>query len=116
MEKKTFYVSVGSGEITKGKGDFTYEFEINATEEEIDVLQELFDETADAELSTAVGATAPLRNYSNDHENDAYDQYLIQVYQMLHRLGTPETKAHIESMGILPGNSETEPSEEYPLG
>ncbi|MCR8631153.1 MULTISPECIES: hypothetical protein [Paenibacillus] len=102
-EKKTFYVSVGQGEILEPSNmTGNFEFEINATEEERDQLEELFEESMEAQEDTGIRAHIPFREYHNDKENDAADYYLAQIYKKLHELGTSETKAHIESMNILP--------------
>ncbi|MFC0211140.1 hypothetical protein ACFFK0_01540 [Paenibacillus chartarius] len=99
MEKKTFYVTVEHGTILADREADGFEFEIEATEEELDRLQQLFEDTSAAEEATAArGMFAPVNveAYNND-----YDDHLVQVYRMLHKLGTPETKRHIESMNIL---------------
>jgi hypothetical protein len=104
LEKKTYYVSVGGGEILEPSNMLgNYELEIEATEEEIDLLSELFEESEEAGQDTAARAIIPYRLYHNDKENDAYDDNLIEIYRKLHELGTEETKRHIESMGILNG-------------
>jgi hypothetical protein len=102
--KKTYYVAVGPGEILQPQHTETgnFEFEILATDEELDQLQELFEESQEANDDTAVRAHIPFREYHNDKENDAADYYLAQIYLKLHELGTPETKAHIETMNVLP--------------
>ncbi|WP_426452398.1 hypothetical protein ACP26L_10090 [Paenibacillus sp. S-38] len=104
MDKKTYYIAVGSGEILE-PADSTgnFEFEIQATDEEIDQLAELFEDQDDAEGDTAVRAVIPYRLYHKDKENDVYDANLEEIYRMLHKLGTPETRSHIESMNILDG-------------
>ncbi|MBU7320664.1 hypothetical protein [Paenibacillus oleatilyticus] len=103
MEKKTYYIAVGSGEILEPE-DVTgnFEFEIQATEEEVDKLQEIFEELAMNEEDTAVRAMIPYREYHADKENDAYDWNLTEIYRMLHELGTPDTRKHIEAMNVLP--------------
>lgn len=103
MEKKTYYIAVGSGEILEPE-DVTgnFEFEILATEEEVDQLQEVFEELAMNEEDTAVRAMIPFREYHLDKENDVYDWNLTELYRMLHKLGTPDTKRHIEAMNVLP--------------
>ncbi|GIP33964.1 hypothetical protein [Paenibacillus sp. J2TS4] len=101
MEKKTYYVAVSHGEILP-EPPFNYEFVIQATDDELDKLQELFEDTSEAATSTAARATIPFREYSHDKENDWYDTNLQQIYQALHYLGTPETRKHIESMNVLP--------------
>lgn len=100
--KKTFYIAVGSGEILEPSNMLgNFEFEIRATEEERDQLEELFEESMEAQEDTGIRAHIPFREYHNDKENDAADYYLKQIYRKLHELGTPETRSHIESMNIL---------------
>ncbi|MFE5319147.1 hypothetical protein ACFQ88_10595 [Paenibacillus sp. NPDC056579] len=102
MDKKTYYVAVASGEILEPEDmNGNFEFEILANEEDIDQLQELFEEQAEAHDDTAARAMIPIREYHNDKENDAADYWLREIYRKLHALGTPETKQHIESMNIL---------------
>jgi hypothetical protein len=102
MEKKTYYVAVGSGEVLENKGDVAnYEFEIQATDEELDKLQELFERTDNAAQGTLVRGATPYKEYSFDKENDQYDDDLQDIYRMLHDLGNEATRKHIESMNIL---------------
>jgi hypothetical protein len=103
MDKKTYYVAVGSSEILEPE-DATgnFEFEIIASEEEVDQLQELFEDSEDAQDATFIRAHLPFPLQDNDRGNSDADYYLKQIYSKLHELGTYETKAHIESMHILP--------------
>ncbi|MCZ8517982.1 MULTISPECIES: hypothetical protein [Paenibacillus] len=102
MDKKTFYITVGSGEILEPSNTIgNFDFEIEATEEEIDQLTDLFEDQELAGEDTAIRAHIPYRLYHNDKENDAYDANLQEIYRMLHKLGTQETRQHIESMNIL---------------
>lgn len=102
MEKTTYYVSVGSGDILQDPKAASFEFEIRATPEELNELEELFEERAEASYGTARRAVIPYVEYHHDKENDAYDRSMRDIYLLLHRLGTPETRRHIESMNILP--------------
>jgi len=101
MNKKTYYVTVGSGEILQDPTVAAFEFEIQATDDELHKLQELFEDTAEAELSTALRGITPYLEYSYDKENDLYDYKLREIYQMLHALGSQRTREHIESMHVL---------------
>jgi rubrerythrin len=101
MDKKTYYVTVQYGEIMEDPTAFNYDFVINASEEELDQLQELFENTADAELATYTHSYAlSLSTYYNE-ENTTYDNSLREIYKKLHELGTTETKEHIEKMNII---------------
>jgi hypothetical protein len=103
LDKKNYYVTVGSSEILEPQETIgNFDFEILATEEEIDQLQELFEESEDAQDDTFFRAHIPIRLYHNDKENDTADYYLSQIYSKLYELGTDETKAHIKNMNILP--------------
>ncbi|WJH34491.1 hypothetical protein N6H14_32605 [Paenibacillus sp. CC-CFT747] len=101
MDKRTYYVAVGPGDIIADKGAMEYNFEIEATDDELDKLQELFEDTDEAETRNAHWAMLPFSDKGHDEQNDLYDHNLEELYRMLHELGTPETKAHIESMKIL---------------
>lgn len=101
MEKETFYITVGSGEISKIRTASPFDLVIEATEDEISTLRELFDQQYSTEWQGFFRAHIPYIQYHHDKPNDAYDAGIKQVYQKLHELGTNETKEHIESMGIL---------------
>lgn len=101
MEKNTYYISVGSREISQIKTASPFELEIEATEDEVRALREIFDEMYSADWMGFFRAHVPYVQYHYDRENDMIDRDLINVYQMLYDLGKPETKQHIESMGIL---------------
>jgi rubrerythrin len=107
MEKKTYYVTVQSGEIMDDPTAFNYDFVIEASEEEYDQLKELFEDTADAEEATYTHSfSVSLSTYYNE-ENTTYDNSLREIYKKLHELGTIETKRHIETMNILDTNTKT---------
>jgi hypothetical protein len=105
MEKKKYYVSIhagpDTGEIRNVKGDSTFDFEIEASEEEVEKIQELFEATQDAAHNSFWRAHVPYIPYHDDKVNDDYDEALVQIYKLLYDLGNTETRNHIESMGIL---------------
>ncbi|NRD76233.1 hydrolase [Bacillus sp. BRMEA1] len=104
-QKKTYYIDVGTGHITKSATDSTWSFKIQATDEEITDLRELFDQNYSTEWQNFIRSHVPFLEYHYDKENDAYDRTIQQVYGMLYKLGDEEAKRHIESMNILPGES-----------
>lgn len=110
-KKQTYYVSVQAGSIVQNEHDTSFEFEIQATEKEISKLQELFDGKEEADDYAYFRAHVPWQEYHEDKPNDAYDYYLTEVYRMIHELGTPDTKRHIESMNVLDGELLREPVE-----
>lgn len=107
--KKPFYVSVQAGSIVPQEGDTNFEFEIEATAAQLDALQQLFDGKEEADNDAYFRAHVPFLEYGHDAPNDAMDRHLTAVYRMLHELGTPETKRHIASMGVLDGQLLREP-------
>jgi hypothetical protein len=107
MAKKTYYVTVQSGEIMEDPTAFSWDFVIEANEEEYDQLLELFENTADAELATYTHAYAISLSTYNNEENTTYDNSLREIYKKLHELGSKETKMHIEKMNILNLNTKT---------
>lgn len=101
-QKKTYYIDVGTGEISQSATSSTWSYKIQANDEEITQLRELFDSNYSNEWQNFFRAHVPYVQYHYDRENDAYDNTMQQVYGMLHQLGDDEAKAHIESMNILP--------------
>jgi hypothetical protein len=99
VEKKRYYVSVGSGQVLDDKEAAAFELEIDATDDDIDKLQELFEEVDSANDAQALEWIRPIKQYQEPES--AYDANLRAVYRLLHELGTPETKQVIEEMGIL---------------
>jgi len=100
-EKRRYYVSVQSKSIMLNQGDATYELEIDATPEQILELRELFEDEEDFENDTFWRAHIPAIPYHHDNSNDGYDVMLEEIYRKLYEWGTPETRAHIESMNVL---------------
>ncbi|MEI7026926.1 hypothetical protein [Paenibacillus sp. y28] len=101
QDKKTYYVSVQANTVLDDKGAAAFEFEIEATDEDIEKLEELFEYKIDADDGSALRSHLPAIPYHIDEENDAYDASLREIYRQIHHLGTLETKQHIESMDIL---------------
>lgn len=107
--KKPFYVSVQAGSIVPQEGDTNFEFEVEATDAQMDALQQLFDKREEADNAAYFRAHVPFLEYEHDAPNDAADRELTAVYRMLYELGTPETRRHIVSMGVLGGELMREP-------
>jgi DNA-binding FadR family transcriptional regulator len=99
-ERKTYYVAVGARQILEDQEAAAFEFAIRANEEELDKLQELFEESQDADEDEAFSFRG-LPTVSDVPHNDTYDALIKEIYHMLHKLGTHETKLHIESMNVL---------------
>ncbi|WP_233711124.1 hydrolase [Lederbergia citrisecunda] len=99
--RKTYYISVGAGEIMTVPNASPWEFKIQATDDEITRLRQIFDSSQDNSVDDFLRAHIPFVEYHNDSTNDIHDENLINVYEMIHQLGDEEARNHIESMGIL---------------
>ncbi len=99
--KKRYYVEVSSGEILEDQGASSYHFEIDADEEDIYQLSELFDVTDKDSRLSLYRAHVPAMSYHEDKNNDDYDHHMKEIYTLIHKLGNQKTRDHIESMGIL---------------
>jgi hypothetical protein len=100
-QKKTYYINIGTGEISQSATSSTWNYKIEANDEEITVLREYFDQNYSTEWQNFFRAHVPFVEYHYDRENDAYDKTMKEVYRMVYELGDNEAKTHIESMGIL---------------
>lgn len=100
MDKKRYYVSVQAGTILQNQGDATYELEIEASEDDVKLLEKLFDKRTTYEFDTFFRAHVPAVPYHFDMENDTYDKCLQEIYSLIYDLGTEQTKQHIESMRL----------------
>ncbi|WP_404453779.1 hydrolase [Virgibacillus necropolis] len=101
MEKKKFYVNMGTQEVSQIKYGNNQDFIIHATEEEVILLREKLNDMDQANTRAFFRAHVPIMSYHNDKSNDDYDGGMTGAYQMLYDLGDEEAKEHIESMGIL---------------
>ncbi|MFD2673459.1 hypothetical protein [Marinicrinis sediminis] len=100
--KKMYYVSVQAHSVLEEKGAASFEFEIMATDREIEKLSALFEDVEQAENATFRQTPVPSVPYHElDDANDFYDSTLCEVYAKIHELGTTQTRQHIESMNIL---------------
>jgi hypothetical protein len=105
-QKKTYYIDVGTGEISRSATSSTWSYKIQATDKEIIELRDLFDRNYASEWKNFFRSHVPYVQYHYDRENDAYDNTIQQVYGILYNLGDEEAKNHIESMNILPKENE----------
>lgn len=103
MDKRTYYVNVGTGEVLEDPSALNYEFVISATDEEFDKLQELFEEIDNSSQASYAFTWYPWEIYTADASkyDREYDYYLSEIYRTLHQLGNAQTRQHIESMNVL---------------
>jgi hypothetical protein len=100
-DRKTFFVSVGAGQVLEDREAASFEFEIRASHEELNKLQE----------SILRYGLKPVTE-GEEELNGAYDSQIHDIYKLLHELGTDETKRHIESMNVLEPTAEHDCMEE----
>jgi hypothetical protein len=84
----------------ENQGDAAYEFEIEATQEELDKLQILFEKLNTYDTGTFWRSHVPVVPYHHDGDNDAYDDTLLEIYSLLNQLGTKETREHLAKMDV----------------
>ncbi|NQX68832.1 hypothetical protein HQN90_22145 [Paenibacillus alba] len=106
MPKTTYWVSVGRQEIVPA-GEAVirenYEFEIRADEAEHLQLQEQFQAMKLVDKQLINRARTPYEAFpekDQDMKNRSYDEQLKNIYFLIHRLGTKETRQHIERMNL----------------
>lgn len=101
MEKRTYYISVETGQILEDKEAASYEFEVEATEEEINQLREIFDQKYKKNVETFVDIHFPhlFDEVGGDVQN--YNKQLLHVYQNIYQLGTNATRKQIKESDIL---------------
>lgn len=104
MDKKKFYVNVGTQEVSQIEYGNNQDFTIYATEAEARLLRGKLNDMDQANFRSFFRAHVPIMSYHNDKPNDDYDDGMTGAYQMLYALGDEQTKQHIESMGILSDN------------
>lgn len=106
FERKTYYVSVQAGSILEDPEAAAYELVINANEEELNKLQELFEELVSMDEAQAFHfLRSPYGTASDAQINAGVDWFTKEIYRMLYQLGTQETRNHIATMGLFPEGS-----------
>ena len=97
--RKTYYVSVAAGQVLEDPEVAPYELAIEATEQERDGLKALFAEISSMDEASMVHFhSSPFGTASLDEINQGYEGLIQQIYTLIYRLGTDETRAHIDSM------------------
>ncbi|WP_338472005.1 hydrolase [Niallia sp. XMNu-256] len=99
--KKTYYINISSGEISQSLFDSPWNFQIEATPNEIQTLRQYFDENEAGDFPNFLRAHIPFREYHYDEVNDRQDEALQQIYEFIYQRGDEETKQLIDSMNIL---------------
>ncbi|MFB9325286.1 hypothetical protein ACFFSY_05045 [Paenibacillus aurantiacus] len=101
MEREQYYVSVSARTIGK-EPSIAEQLTVYANEEELRELETLLDVEDKDDQLTHVRAVIPYKSAERDPATDRFSEHLEMLYAYIYKIGTPETKAHIESMDILP--------------
>lgn len=101
MLKKTYYISVADGEISQSSTASSWNYKIEATDDEIVQLREYFDQIYSSDWQGFYRAHTPYVQYHYDRDNDAIDNTMEKVFSLIHELGDDEAKKHIEEQGLL---------------
>lgn len=99
--KKTYYISLGNGEISQISTASPWNFKIEASDEEIVQLREYFDQIYSSDWQGFYRAHTPYIEYHYDPTNDAYDETMHKVYEFIYKFGDQEAKSFIEEQGYL---------------
>lgn len=101
MERKKYFVSVASGEISQVQYGNNDDFTIYATGSEVRDLRAKMDMMQDAEFKSYWRAHIPIMSYHNDKANDQYNEGIQSAFQMIYDLGDDQTKENLQQMGVL---------------
>lgn len=107
QDKKTYYVDITAESILTEPVE-TPSFVIQATDQEVHVLQTVFDDKDRADLESYVKAHIP---YENQNKNAHYDKAQKVLYAIIYHLGNETARRHIDEMGILTDRKSDEPKE-----
>ncbi|MEI3605448.1 hydrolase [Pseudogracilibacillus sp. SE30717A] len=101
MDKKKYYVSLQSREISQIQYQNNNAFTIYATPTEIQMLRKVLDNVHTSEFDTFWRAHVPILPYHNDPSNDRYDESLSNALSIIYELGDEQARKFIEESGIL---------------
>ncbi|WP_181349497.1 hydrolase [Thalassobacillus sp. CUG 92003] len=101
MEKKKYFVNIGTREISVNHDANNDDFIIYANDEEIVLLREVFDEVYNADMRSFFRSHTPFKPYHQDADNDEFDEGMNTVFQKLYEYGDDMTRENIRSMDVL---------------
>lgn len=93
-----YFIGISNGTITQKNADQNAAYTIYANDEELKEIRRKLEKMEDASLSSFLRAHIPIKPYHEDPQNDAYDDGLNELFQMLYELGDEQTKDHIRSL------------------
>ncbi|WP_390308128.1 hypothetical protein [Virgibacillus sediminis] len=101
-EKKYYYVTVDTEEVREvSVPDSGIEFEIYATEGQVEELRQLFIKRNKRAVDASNYVHKPFDEWGADEERASYDKYMVEIYRKVYELGTARTKEKINELGII---------------
>lgn len=101
MERKQYYVSIASKEISEVRIGNNDDFTIQATADDMKELKQIFSEMGAAEMETFLRSHVPIVPYHRDKGNDHYDAALSEAYAKMYELGDEQARSFISASGLL---------------
>lgn len=105
-QKQNFYINIQSHEIARDPYHSEWDFKVEATEQEIAELEQLFDENHKTDWESYMRSHVPFLEYHHDPQNKEFDQRLQAIYAWIYVQGDAKTREQINSLGIF-GNKLT---------
>ena len=100
--KRTYYVTIdGSINTDQNLDNAPYDYEIQATETEINNLQDLFQQAYNEDWDTYIQSHLPFQTEDRQKASTDVDEKIREIYNAIYHLGTEETKRSIKSLGIV---------------
>ncbi|MBM7564320.1 hypothetical protein [Paenibacillus sacheonensis] len=101
MPLPIYYVSISARTIQEEPPE-TDHLAIQATEKQLVALKRKLDREDRNDEITSLRAVIPFKSAEKDPATEEFSDDLLDLYAYVYELGTPETKAHIESLNLLP--------------
>jgi hypothetical protein len=100
MDKQRYFVSV-SASMVGTEPSIMDQLTILATEEERNHLIAMLNQEQKNNEKTYLRAHIPYKSADHDIATERYNDSMVEIYRYIYKIGTLETKRHIEYMSIL---------------
>ncbi|QHW33833.1 hypothetical protein GZH47_25570 [Paenibacillus rhizovicinus] len=101
MPLPIYYVSISAKTIQEEAPE-TDHLAIQADERQLVILKRKLEREEHNDEITSGRAIIPFKSAEKDPATEEFSDDLLDLYAYIYELGTPETKAHIESLRLLP--------------
>lgn len=104
VTKQTYFISLDKETISEVSVPDTTEYEIYATEGEVDRIKLLMEENDQRDFWFAARniLVKPFAEKEVDVMRMEDDENLMEVYQLIYRFGTEETQKKLNELGVFP--------------